>query len=87
MTYATGDGTAVAGSDYVSATAQVGFSGNDGETRLVTVQINGIDRQCDETFTLAISNVRKFPSSDPYPAVSAAGSIPAISNAAMPTSP
>ncbi len=56
VSYATADGTATAGSDYLTATGTLNFTGNAGETRTVSVTINGdTNFEPDETFFLNLS--------------------------------
>ena len=57
--YATMDGSAMAGSDYVAASGTLTFGANDTE-RTFTVQVTGDDGfEPDERFTVALSNANK----------------------------
>lgn len=60
LPYATGDASAMAGSDYVAASGTLEFAGNDGEVHTVFVQVNG-DRaiESDETFRFTVGAASK----------------------------
>ncbi|MFM9941140.1 MAG: ExeM/NucH family extracellular endonuclease [Hyphomicrobiaceae bacterium] len=58
LTYATADGSATAGSDYVSATGTLTFTAGGPLTQTVSVTINGdMTAEASETFTVALSNL------------------------------
>lgn len=55
VNWATADGTAEAGIDYVAASGTVSFAQNE-ETKVVSIDVLGdTDFECDETFTVSIS--------------------------------
>jgi uncharacterized protein len=55
--FATIDGTATAGSDYVATSGTLNFTGTEGETQIVTVQVIGdSDPEGNETFSVVLSN-------------------------------
>ncbi|WP_157951120.1 Calx-beta domain-containing protein [Cyanothece sp. BG0011] len=58
--FATVDGTAtVADGDYVANSGTLSFDGTDGQTRTVTVQVNGDNKvELNETFDLVLSNLQ-----------------------------
>jgi hypothetical protein len=58
VSFATANGSAVAGADYYSASGTLVFAGNAGETKTISITILG-DRlvESDETFDLLLSNV------------------------------
>ncbi|WP_170114188.1 Calx-beta domain-containing protein, partial [Kangiella spongicola] len=56
--YTTNDGTALAGSDYTATSGTQTFTGNDGETIIISVPItNDTIVEDNETFTLDLSNL------------------------------
>lgn len=56
VAYATADGTATAGSDYSATSGTLTFDGTDGETRTITVPVDGDTLvEADETFTVALA--------------------------------
>ncbi|MBD2720049.1 Calx-beta domain-containing protein [Synechococcus sp. FACHB-909] len=56
VTYATANGTATAGSDYVATSGTLNFTGTSGETQTISVTINGESRvELNETFFLNLS--------------------------------
>ncbi len=63
--WATNDGTATAGSDYVAGSGTVTFNPGDGLTKTVTVAIDGdLLNEADETFTVDLSNASAATVSD-----------------------
>lgn len=55
--YATASGTATAGVDYAAASDTLIFVGTAGETRTISVQVNGdVTVELDETLTVVLSN-------------------------------
>ena len=58
LNYATANGTAVAGSDYVVKSGTLSFIGTVGESRAVSVTVNGDSTvELDETFALVLSGI------------------------------
>ncbi|MBA3316191.1 MAG: hypothetical protein H0T47_23240, partial [Planctomycetaceae bacterium] len=58
LNYVTANGTAVAGSDYVAKSGSLTFAGTAGETKTVTVTINGDTvLEADEVFELVLSDL------------------------------
>ncbi|MEZ4709295.1 MAG: Calx-beta domain-containing protein, partial [Caldilineaceae bacterium] len=57
--YTTADGSATAPDDYTATNGTLTFSGVDGETQTITVQVNGdMDVEANETFTVLLSNLQ-----------------------------
>lgn len=55
--FSTGDLSAVAGADYVSASGMLNFAGTAGETQPITIAVNGETAvEADETFAISLSN-------------------------------
>ncbi|MCP9934861.1 cadherin-like domain-containing protein [Cyanobium sp. Candia 9D4] len=60
VNYATANGTATAGSDYVNSVGTLNFTGTAGETKTVSVTINGDTTvESDETFFVNLSGITK----------------------------
>ena len=57
--YATSDGTAVAGSDYIATSGTLSFAGTAGETKSIVVAIvnDAVPEFTDETFNVDLSNI------------------------------
>ncbi len=58
VAYTTNDGTATAGSDYTDNDGTLTFAGNAGETKTITVLVNGDNTvELDEAFTVALGAI------------------------------
>jgi len=57
--YSTADGSAIAPDDYTATNGTLTFSGVDGETQTITVQVNGdMDVEANESFSVLLSNLQ-----------------------------
>ncbi|GAB4161764.1 MAG: hypothetical protein Tsb009_38970 [Planctomycetaceae bacterium] len=58
VNYATANGTATSGSDYVASSGTLTFTGNTGEVVTIPIAVNGdTDLEANETFTVTLSSI------------------------------